>query len=160
MVHHCNETFGIILSWNKLLIDKMFLIWQHTPLMTPMMTPSYHTGPGLTPAQPMATPIIATPQQPMATPSQQPIATPQYVTTPRSNWNQSGPGPGATPGGRTPGGRPHGRPPGGGSNASHDWAKMAEMWAAKRRQPEPRRTPIQRSPDEPRGDATPLFDER
>lgn len=112
--------------------------------MTPMMTPSY-TGPGTTPSQPMSTP--------------------SYQPTPRSQW------PGATP--KTPQSTAGSSKPGS-SSAGMDWAKAAELWAKQRRnkpgtprsgqspgvRPSPRPSP--RNPDRSPagGDSTPLIDER
>lgn len=122
----------------------LFLQPQNPSGMTPMMTPSY-TGPGTTPSQPMSTP--------------------SYQPTPRSQW------PGATP--KTPQSTAGSSKPGS-SSAGMDWAKAAELWAKQRRnkpgtprsgqspgvRPSPRPSP--RNPDRSPagGDSTPLIDER
>ncbi|XP_064612097.1 transcription elongation factor SPT6-like [Liolophura sinensis] len=115
-----------------------------TPMMTPLMTPSYHTS-----------------QNVQGTPAHQMAATPSYQPTPRSGW------PGATP--RTPAAQtPRQHPSQQTSTAGTDWAKAAAQWAKHRaRKPatprsgqSPRAHPSASPMDSPRGDATPLIDER
>ncbi|XP_050409437.2 transcription elongation factor SPT6 [Patella vulgata] len=132
-----------------------------TPMMTPMMTPSYH-GNQISQQTPSQQPV--TPAQQSQQPSQQQPFTPSYNPTPRSNaW------PGMTtprtPAQSQPTPSAQQRPLPGTSKAGTDWAKAAEMWA-KRKPTTPRAqsSRVQGSPQSdgssPRGDGTPLIDER
>ncbi|KAK6192106.1 hypothetical protein SNE40_003644 [Patella caerulea] len=132
-----------------------------TPMMTPMMTPSYH---GNQISQQTPSQQAVTPAQQSQQPSQQQPFTPSYNPTPRSNaW------PGMTtprtPAQSQPTPSAQQRPLPGTSKAGTDWAKAAEMWA-KRKPTTPRaqssrvRGSPQSDGSSPRGDGTPLIDER
>ena len=128
-----------------------------TPMLTPMVTPSYHGHLGNTPSQQQQQ-MSTTPRH-IGTPSHMPGNTPQYkAPTPRHSW---GSGPASTPKRNAPA-NPIPAAGSGLSNTSQDWAKMAEVWAKERQaQQRGQVTPrdVEQSPMAG-GDATPLIDER
>ena len=151
--------------------------WQgSTPRVQPGTTPRQYAG-----TTPRPLPGQVTPRPGQATPRQQPgpttprhysaAASPRHGTlTPRQYVGSSTPTSGQTPR------QNRGAAAGVGTSASQDWGKMAKMWAKERLAAEQggtaydnpaikrsRRTPrSEQSPRvaTPRGDATPLFDER